>query len=204
MSQAALQSTSATRRVRHGTATGGEEGKAWQRSRCAADATYTAQPTKRLRHATPCNSLLHQQGLLAAAWAPHRGALPRRAAAAAAGAGADAAATLVAPAYATVGTPGSPRLLGRRLRLNPLSTALDELASKMGTLDLWFAAAIDRHARSAVAAAVAAGLALGLVSGRPRGSWTCMRLHVRGGCMRMQWPWQLQAPASDSLPPCMN
>jgi len=70
---------------------------------------------------------------------------------------------LLAPAYATIGKPGTPPLMNRRLRLNPLSTVLDELAAKAGAADLWFAAAVDRS-KWAVGAAAAAGLALGLVS----------------------------------------
>jgi hypothetical protein len=79
-------------------------------------------------------------------------------------AAADAAA-LLAPGYATTGRPGTPRLLNRRLRVNPFTTLADEAAAAGGALDVWLSAAVDRH-RWAPAAAAAAGAALGLVGGR--------------------------------------
>jgi hypothetical protein len=76
---------------------------------------------------------------------------------------------LLAPAYMTAGPPGAPRLLNRRLRLNPFTTAADEVEAQAGGVDLWFAAAVDRRSW-APGAAAAAGVALGLVRGRPLGA----------------------------------
>jgi hypothetical protein len=92
---------------------------------------------------------------------PLRHVRPVRAGAAAA----TADTVLTAPAYATAGAPGSPRLLNRQLQTNPLSTFADLAAAKAGQWDLWLAAAVDRRSW-APAAAAGAGLALGLVSSR--------------------------------------
>ncbi|GBF94262.1 hypothetical protein Rsub_06532 [Raphidocelis subcapitata] len=93
---------------------------------------------------------------------PTRRAGAGRAAAAAADGGAAAAAdALLAPAYALAGRPGAPRLVGRRLQLNPFSGAADAVAARAAEADLRFAAVVDRR-RWAPAAIAAAAAALGL------------------------------------------
>ena len=76
---------------------------------------------------------------------------------------------LLSPAYATTGAPGSPRLVNRALRMNPMSTLVDLASARLASVDLGFAAAVDRR-RWAAAFAAATGLVLGLVSSSAAGA----------------------------------